>query len=216
MLAQLISQIFPAWHGIKMAMIEQLIKKEISEEGNYRQVAILFSDIRGFTAFSEHRDPKVVVEVLNRLLSLQSEIIERYQGKIDKYVGDEVVAIFEESTRVSDAIYAGLEIQYAIKIANQKLEEQLSVGVGISTGNVIMGNIGSDIRKDYTIIGSNVNLAARLCGRAAPGEVLICSNAQASAVKDDRISHVLDFEPHGQIELKGFSKPVPVFGVQYN
>ncbi len=197
-------------------MIEQLIRKEISEEGNYRDVAILFSDIRGFTAFSEHRDPKVVVEVLNRLLSIQSEIIERYEGKIDKYVGDEVVAIFEGPTQASDAVYAGLEIQEAVKKANENIEEQLSVGVGISKGAVIMGNIGSEIRKDYTIIGSNVNLAARLCSQAAPGEVLLSSNAKTAAVEDDRISHVLDITPHGQLELKGFSKPVHVFGVSYN
>ena len=196
-------------------MIEQLIKKEISEEGNYRDVAIFFSDIRGFTAFSEHRDPKQVVEVLNRLLSLQSEIIERYEGKIDKYFGDEVVALFEGPTRVSDAVYAGLEIQNAIAAASESIEDRLAVGVGISIGNVIMGNIGSESRKDYTIIGSNVNLAARLCSQAGPGEVLLSSDAKREAGQDERIAHVLDFEPHGQIDLKGFSAPVHIFGVSY-
>ena len=197
-------------------MIEKQINHLISEKGENKYITILFSDMRGFTEFSENRDPEEVVQTLNQLFTRQANIIERYNGSIDKYVGDQVVAIFEGPMKVSEPIFASLEIQREIESFNtENADSHLSVGIGVSIGEVIMGNIGSENRKDYTIIGSSVNLAARLCSKAGRDKVLISSDMKRSLEKDENIAHTLSFDPLGEVTLKGFSQPVHVFEVDY-
>ncbi len=133
---------------------------------------VFFSDIRGFTAFSEHIPPETVVELLNRVLSLQTDIIHSYGGDVDKYVGDEVVAVFIGEIAPVQASKAALEIHRVLK---EKADEinALGVGIGITTGELILGRIGSEKRADFTVIGDTVNTASRFCSAAQKGQTII-------------------------------------------
>ena len=119
---------------------------------------LLFTDVRGFTSYTEQRKPEQVVEVLNRLLERQSEVIQRHGGDIDKFAGDEILAVFSGDTAECSACAAALGIVQLF--ARNAVEfERLTVGAGIATGSVIQGMIGSIRRADFTVIGDSVNLA---------------------------------------------------------
>lgn len=144
------------------------------EESNERsRKTLIFTDIRGFTAYSETRDPEEVVHMLNHLLGFQTSILHQHGGDVDKYVGDEIFAVFPGGPEgVLACCSAALEIQKGLKEEKNSVSG-LQVGIGIHEGEVILGRIGSDLRADYTAIGDSVNLAARLCALAEPGRVLI-------------------------------------------
>ena len=131
-------------------------------------MAVLFSDIRGFTSFSEGRDPEFVVQRLNDVLAIQAEAVTRHGGDVDKFVGDAMVAWFSGPDRCQRAVEAAREmvVQLAARIGDRG---GASVGVGVHVGEVIVGAIGSRERMDYTAIGSTVNLAARLSSAAKGG-----------------------------------------------
>ena len=148
----------------------QSLRKE--GEGEEISLTLLFSDIRGFTSYSEPRSPENVVQKLNELLNMQSKIISQNHGDIDKFVGDEVVAIFTGPDGPAAACRSALEIQSELNRSTDQFDH-LQVGIGIHTGTVIMGMIGSQERADYTVIGDNVNTASRLCNSAKPQEVLL-------------------------------------------
>ena len=133
--------------------------------------AVMFSDIRGFTSFSQDKDPTIVVNMLNEWLGFQTEIILQFGGNIDKFVGDEVLALFRGSDALDRCISCALEIQNHWKLLENK--NDLALGIGINFGSMIMGDIGNEKRKDYTVIGAVVNMAARLCSHAQKGQVLI-------------------------------------------
>jgi class 3 adenylate cyclase len=133
--------------------------------------AVMFSDIRGFTSFSQDKDPTVVVNMLNEWLGFQTEIIMQFGGNVDKFVGDEVFALFRGPDALDQCISCAQEIQNHWKLLENK--KDLGLGIGINFGSMIMGDIGNDKRKDYTVIGAVVNMAARLCNHAQKGQVLI-------------------------------------------
>jgi adenylate cyclase len=133
--------------------------------------AVMFSDIRGFTSFSQDKDPTIVVNMLNEWLGFQTEIIMQFGGYIDKFVGDEVFAIFRGPDALDRCISCAQEIQNHWKLLENK--KDLGLGIGINYGSMIMGDIGNDKRKDYTVIGAVVNMAARLCNHAQKGQVLV-------------------------------------------
>ncbi|MDX8380583.1 MAG: adenylate/guanylate cyclase domain-containing protein [Ghiorsea sp.] len=137
--------------------------------GEMQDIVIFFSDIRGFTSYSENEKPTVVVENLNKLLELQAIIIQKYDGVIDKFVGDEIMAIFPK-TASQNAVLAGLEIQQAIQDSKAV---NFAVGVGVHFGEALLGSIGTHDMRDYTVIGNIVNTGARFCGAAAGGTVII-------------------------------------------
>jgi len=141
-------------------------------EGESISLTLLFSDIRGFTSYSEARAPEEVVSRLNEMLNMQSHIISTHNGDVDKFVGDEVVAIFTGPEGPLSACRSALEIQEELS-RNAVHYDRLQVGIGIHTGEVIMGMIGSEQRADYTVIGDNVNTASRLCSSARRQEVLL-------------------------------------------
>jgi adenylate cyclase len=146
-----------------------------SDKGTKTEIAIFFSDIRGFTSFSEKLSPEAVVTHLNKILNVQTEIIQRYGGDIDKYVGDEIVALFFGEDKEKKACTSALEIQQYIT-QHQEEFAGLTVGIGINTGEVILGMIGSEKRADYTVIGDHVNFASRLCSKAKSGVTIISEN----------------------------------------
>lgn len=172
-----------------------------------RKVVILFSDIRGFTAFSELRSPEEVIGRLNHLLGIQARIISSHHGEVDKFVGDEVVALFEGQNAIWNAVVTSIEIQNEIK------KSDLSVGIGISFGEVVFGNIGSDERKEYSVIGSNVNLAARLCSYAKESEICVSSAVQKELSVNPEWMNRLAIAPRGTVDLKGFSQAIHVFSI---
>jgi adenylate cyclase len=178
--------------------------------GERRCVTVLFCDIRGYTAFSESVDPEIVVEVLNFYLQHQADIVARHHGDIDKFVGDQIVAVFQGEAMVRNAVACALEIQQVMaRLGRERPDWQLAVGIGINTGDVVMGAMGSRQRMDYTVLGDNVNLAARLCSHASPGQTLLTENARAAVAAEPGFL----IEPLPPITVKGKSAPVPVYQV---
>lgn len=169
-------------------------------------LAILFSDIRGFTSYSESRDPGAVIELLNRVLSIQADIIHKHGGDIDKYVGDEVVATFSEDRRCERAVLAAKEI---VDTLEREFGGQpgTRVGIGINSGEVVVGCVGSRERRDHTAIGSPMNMTARLCANAEAGQVLISESVKAALPASIKIRNL------SALNLKGFSEVVPVYEV---
>lgn len=143
-----------------------------SEHGARAAITLFFSDIRGFTSFSEKHPPETVIQYLNTILNVQTDIIHQYGGDIDKYVGDEIVALFIGEHKEFRACQAALAIQRHM-LQQQAELAGLAVGIGINTGDVILGMIGSEKRADYTVIGDHVNLASRLCSKAKSGAILL-------------------------------------------
>ncbi len=178
-----------------------------TREGERVRQTIFFSDIRGFTKMSEEQPPEETIRILNRCLSLQAELVKTYHGDVDKFVGDSVVAVFAGDDMALNAIRCAVDIQKALDEDNIEHPEapSLRVGIGIVTGEIIMGSIGSSDRRDFTVVGSNVNLCSRLCGAAGPHEILL-SEETYQLVKD-----LVAAQAEEPISVKGFSNPVPVY-----
>ena len=175
--------------------------------GQRLELTIFFSDMRGFTSLSENKQPEEVVTMLNTCLSIQAEKVKRFSGDIDKYVGDCVVAIFSGDDMALNAIRCAIEIQKAVRAWNASNPEKdpLAVGVGIVTGEVVLGSIGSQDRQDFTVVGSNVNLCSRLCAKAAAHEVMLAESTYL------RVRDLVAAERLEPMEVKGFSRPVEVY-----
>jgi adenylate cyclase len=185
--------------------------------GENQMATILFTDIRGFTRISEKMEPEQVVELLNEYFSEMTELVFEFGGTLDKYMGDGLMALFGTPLARPDdaerAIKAGIEMQRGLIRLNKEWENRgrttLEVGIGINTGPVTAGNIGSTRRMDYTVIGDAVNLASRLCAQADGGQIII---------SDSTGGHV-----NGRFQLrklepmlvKGKEKPVEVYEVAW-
>ncbi len=184
--------------------------------GARKRVTMLFTDIRGFTSMSEIMEPEDVVSIINVYLSVQTEIILRNGGMLDKFVGDCVMAVFGAPISKPDdsfrAVKSALEIQRSIRELNQARkmagEKTVTIGIGINTGDVVSGNMGSAQKMDYTVIGDSVNLAARLESIAEGGSILISADTYQE-VKD----HVLA-EKLSPLAVKGKKDKVLVYSVK--
>ena len=171
---------------------------------------MLFSDIRGYTAFSERVDPEVVVEMLNLYFQHQAEIVQSHGGDVDKYVGDQLLAVFQGEDMVGDAVRAAIRIQeQTAELSREHPEWGLALGIGINVGDVVMGAMGSTDRMDYTVLGDNVNLAARLCSHAGADRILLSECAR------EAVEGCADFTTSTlpPLAVKGKRSPVPVFEV---
>jgi len=178
--------------------------------GERRNVTVFFSDIRGFTALSERVEPEAVIELLNTYLSKQAKIVTKHNGVVDKYVGDELVAIFDGEFMVDDAVLCAMEIQKELKEIPTRFDEEIRVGIGINTGMAIVGNVGSDERMDHTVLGNNMNLGARLCSIAQAGEIIISESSWRLLTSKEVRTRPLD-----AITVKGISRPVLTYRVEY-
>lgn len=178
-----------------------------------RDLVIFFADIRGFTAYSENRPPEEVIHNLNLILGKQAALIEKHGGEIDKFVGDEIVATFEGDNAAVQALQTAIAIQKMVaeNLLLRQFDPTLKIGIGIANGEVVIGNIGSDDRKDFTIIGSNVNLASRICNAAAAGEILL-SGKIYFALSDD---HTFAIKKKGMLRAKGFSDLISVYSCRW-
>jgi len=183
--------------------------------GEKKTLTILFSDIRGFTTISEGLQPEEVVSLLNEYFTDMSEVVLKYEGTLDKFIGDAIMAFFGAPVVHSDdprrAVRVAWEMQQKIEEINRRhtggIHGQLKMGVGINTGEVVVGNIGSHRRMDYTAIGDDVNLAQRLEDMAEGGKILI-SESTYNLVKD--IVEVNKLEP---VKVKGRTQAVQVYEV---
>ena len=196
-------------------MIQKVVKNEISDKGEYRKAVILFSDIRGFTEYSAMHSPEKVVDMLNFILGAQAEAVKECGGHIDKFIGDAVMAVFEKEDKVSKSIQAAIKIHDQVEKLALKVKEDatLKVGIGISMGEVIFGNIGSEARRDFTTIGSEVNLASRLCSYALPSQTLI-SKKVLTAFQEFPESRNYVTQVIEGIKLKGFGDKMVAFSIQ--
>ncbi len=193
-------------------MVEKTTSGEILKAGETRNVTVLFSDLRGFTTLSEHMDPQKVFEMLNLYLSKQIKVIEEHQGIIDKLTGDEIMAIFEGKDMVKNALRCGASIVETLCDAEQCVgDDWIGVGIGINTGTVYVGSIGSETIKDFTVVGNPVNVAARLCGYAQKFKVVF-SEYTKNFIKGENFV----YQSAGKISLKGLGEPIEVFELLQN
>jgi adenylate cyclase len=182
-------------------------------KGNRTEASVLFTDVRGFTSYAEHMDPSEVVEALNEYFSIATQSILEYGGYIDKFIGDAALGVFGAPVPHADhahrAVMAALTIQREMqKSAGRNKNPLLSrVGIGINTGVVVSGNLGSQVKMEYTVIGDSVNVASRLKDMAGPGEIVI-SKSTYEVTKD--IISVKALMPQ---KIKGKSDLVETFQV---
>lgn len=178
-----------------------------------KNLAFIFSDVRGFTSFSEKNDPETVISVLNFYLELQSNIVKSNKGDIDDYVGDQIMAHFSGDTRADRAIDTAIKIMKSVTRANEERRAQglpvFEVGIGVHEGDVVVGNIGSKFRMDFACVGDAVNLTSRLCSAAGAGEILVSHELFKQAKKKYRTGE------RSPLELKGKENKVKVVTIEY-
>lgn len=193
---------------------QELLSKDIELGGEERQATILFSDIRSFTQLCENRDPKTILNLLNRYLSCMSNVIEQHQGVIDKYIGDAIMALFDVPIRLDNApeqaVLSALNMIQALEKLNTKLiaEEQrpIHIGIGINSGSIVAGNMGSLNRLNYTVIGDGVNLASRLEGLTKYfGVNIIVSESVVQRCNS------VNFRELGRVQVKGKKNAIGIF-----
>lgn len=181
-------------------------------------LTIIFSDIRAFTTRSEKMKPENIFTFLNEYLSLMAGSIQNHNGFVDKFVGDAIMALFNadnERLEVKNAVNAALEMQNQLKVFNQRLisrgETPIQTGVGIHTGNVMIGTLGSEQRMDSTVIGDAVNVAARLEGLTKQYDCQIVISSTVFGYIENKMQHYwreLDY-----VNVKGRSEPVRIFEI---
>lgn len=202
---------------IPPSVVEQVVKGELTIEkgGRLSEITMLFSDIRGFTAMSDGRPPEEVVNTLNEYFEVMVEVLFRYSGTLDKFVGDEIIGLFGAPIHLDDAVYkavaCALSMQSALEEFNRtRAAENLTpikIGIGVNTGNVITGAIGSTRALQYTAIGDAMNIASRLVNLAKPDEVIISEETYSKVA--DRIE-AMALPP---VKVKGIAEEQRVYRV---
>ena len=178
-------------------------------KGERKNVTILFSDISGFTQMSENLDPEEVIVLINSCFNTLTEIIYRYEGTVDKYMGDCIIALFGAPVAHEDdperAVKAAMEIMESLDDLKKSLSIPINMHIGLNTGLVVAGSIGSDLRKQYTVIGDAVNTASRIQSAAQPGQILVGESVYRQT-KD-----IFDFAGGEEITVKGKKNPIRVY-----
>jgi adenylate cyclase len=184
--------------------------------GEKRTVTILISDLRGFTSVSELLPAETVVKIINLYLDAMTDIIFRHHGTIDQFIGDAILAIFGAPISHDDdtmrAVACAVEMQLTIKDVNERCRAagypEVSMGIGINTGEVVVGNIGSTKRTKYGPIGRNVNLASRIESYTVGGQILVSESTLKASGKIVEASRAIEVMP------KGFKQPIILYEVK--
>lgn len=194
-------------------ILSKVVSKEIASEilqsnielgGEERVVTVLFSDVRDFTKITEKMDPKNVVQMMNSYFSQMCRIIDRHEGVVDKFVGDLVMVLYGAPIDKPDSAVRAITTALLMK-----KQSMLPIGIGIHTGIMVTGNIGSEMRLNYTVLGANVNLASRLCSAAKPMQILISE----ATLKVPGVEEAFDYQELPSIALKGFEQPVKIYEI---
>jgi adenylate cyclase len=183
-------------------------------ESHRREITVVFFDLRNFTAFAETAAPEDVMSVLHEYHAALGSLIFQYEGTLERFTGDGIMVFFNDPVPCPDPTARAVRLSVTARervrglmVGWRKLGYELHLGVGIAAGFATLGRIGFEGRFDYAAIGPVTNLAARLCGEAGPGQILISQRAHA-AVED-----LVDAELVGDLLLKGFARPVPTYSV---
>lgn len=173
-----------------------------------QDLAVCFTDIRGFTAFSEETEPAQLFEMVSSLLAEQVDIIHHCGGYVDKFGGDGVMAIFDGPDMVLDCCLCALNILDSARLKDASGADEIRrFGIGIHTGRAVIGNIGSPEHLDYSAIGSTVNLAARLCGQAEATSIVVSKAVRDVVGGDSR----LRFHSERRVPIRGIKDPVTIY-----
>jgi adenylate cyclase len=183
-------------------------------ESHRREIVVVFCDLRGFTSFAESSEPEEVMAVLAEYHAELGELVFAYQGTLDRFTGDGLMAFFNDPIPCDDAPQRAVRMAIAMRDRVAQLEHSwrrrghsLGFGMGVAQGFATLGRVGFEGRFDYTAIGSVINLSARLCAEAQAGQILITQRV-ASATEDD-----VETDAVGALSLRGFSRPIAVFDV---
>ncbi|MEI6063596.1 MAG: adenylate/guanylate cyclase domain-containing protein, partial [Pseudanabaena sp. ELA748] len=184
--------------------------------GDRRKVTILMCDLRGFSTISEKMPPEKVVEILNVFLGAMTEAIGTYQGTIDEFIGDAVLVLFGAPIKREDdaarAVASAIAMQLAMRSVNERLVQlqlpEIAMGIGINTGEVVAGNIGSQSRAKYAVVGNHVNLTARIESYTVGGQILISETTYAE------VQEILKTNGSMEVEPKGVSQPISIYDIQ--
>ena len=198
-------------------VVDEILSKheDLKLEGVRKELTVLFSDIRNFTTFSESTKAEEVFSHLNEYLTIMTDVVFKYGGTLDKYVGDEIMTVFgapvHTPNHAQDACHTALEMMSELRKLQEKWKKEgktvLDIGIGINTGEMIVGNVGSERRMDYTVIGDAVNLGARLEGvNKEYGTNIIISEFTFEKIKDKFKTRFL-----GEIKVKGKEKVVKIY-----
>ena len=185
----------------------------VSLGGDRRRVSTLFADVRGYTALAAEHPPEMTLDLLNRFLTVVSDAVERHGGTVADFIGDGVVSFFGAPVGHSDDPERAVRAALAMQDAVMRLEIptlpgiRLHLGIGVTTGEVIAGNIGSERRMHYTVVGDPVNVASRLQTAAGPGQILV------DELTHERVSAIVASQDLGSLRLAGKSDWVHAFNV---
>ncbi|MEM7011319.1 MAG: adenylate/guanylate cyclase domain-containing protein [Verrucomicrobiota bacterium] len=181
---------------------DELTQGELELGGEERIASILFCDIRGFTSLTEDMSPHDVVAMLNAHMTALTEVAAKHNGVVDKFIGDEIMILFGAphayENDALDAVSCAIEMTKRRRELNKTTSQPILIGIGVATGPILAGCMGSENRLNYTALGARVNLAARLCSRATPLEILVDEDTYLQ-VKDNVAAEAV-----GEVELKGF------------
>lgn len=184
-------------------------------ESHRREISVVFCDLRGFTAFAESAEPEEVMGVLREYHASLGALIHKFEGTLERFVGDGLMVLFNDPLPCPDpparAVCMAIDMRDCVTdlaLKWRKYGHELGFGIGIAHGYATLGRIGFEGRFDYAAIGSVANLAARLCGEAKDGQILVDIKVQSA------IESVADSEPAGEFTLKGFHRPVRAFNVR--
>ncbi|HUR46288.1 MAG TPA: adenylate/guanylate cyclase domain-containing protein [Candidatus Saccharimonadales bacterium] len=191
---------------------EELLHGNVTTGGETREVSILFCDIRGFTRLSEGIPPEKIIQILNQHFTPMARIVTEHKGVVDKYVGDLVMAIFGAPKSYGDDACNAAACARAMIVERRRINKrsgmQLEIGIGLATGRVVVGCVGSADHLNYTVLGESVNLASRLCSQAAPGQIIM------DAATRERLGKQPNLVPLPPLLLKGFTTSVQAYLLQ--
>jgi len=199
---------------VPKAVTSRILEGKASLPSERREVTVIFLDIKDFTHLAERLDPEEATDVLNRIFQPIISIIYKYEGSINKFLGDGLMIVFgtpyshendpERAVRASLEIMESIERNGEIEINNKKIK--LRARIGINTGLCISGEIGSSLRKEFTVIGDTVNLASRLQVIAPTGKIMIGEGRTYQKIKDNFI-----FDPPRKLKIKGKKDLITVY-----
>ncbi|MCF6149469.1 MAG: adenylate/guanylate cyclase domain-containing protein [Candidatus Kuenenia sp.] len=213
---RMVKKIFKRY--VSREVVDEILKSPESLRlgGNRVHVSILFADIRGFTSLSENKDPQYIVSLLNSYFSIMADIILKNKGTLDKYLGDGILAFFgapvERDDHAESAVRSAIEMIAGLDKLNkdQNIVPPLKIGIGIHSGSAVVGNVGSELKMEYTVIGDTVNTASRIEGltKELKASILI-TEATYSQLKNN-----YNIVPEKEVLLRGKTKPIKLYRIE--